>query len=119
MENLTKNQIAEQEDFDDINQNELPSYEEIYKRLNLYENFIGIFRCALKYGIKYKTTGKGNSNLGKEIFASSKTPKLKLDYETHSYLCFEITSYRQTKTCFKIEDFGKTWWLLKPEKINE
>jgi hypothetical protein len=73
-----------------------------------------VLKQALLKGIYYESMGYGNTNLGKTIICLSKTPKLKLDYETHSYLCFEVSgSHNKGKKCLPLSEYKISWWLKK------
>lgn len=112
------------EQLEDIKKIGIPSEElfhEVVDELLEYKRLEEQVGCPLKVreqallkGIYYESKGFGNTNLGKTIVCFSKTPKLKLDYETHSYLCFEVNSSRnKEKKCLPLSEYKKTWWLKK------
>ena len=69
---------------------------------------------ALREGIYVKTWGFANSRVGKDVIVKIRVPKLKLDYETHTYFAFEFVKKGITQT-YKLCDYGKTWALTKEE----
>ncbi len=95
--------------------------EEAFDELLEYKQLEELVGCPLKVreqallkGIYYESKGFGNTNLGKTIICFSKTPKLKLDYETHSYLCFEVSgSHNKEKKCLPLSEYKISWWLKK------
>ena len=93
---------------------ELVAYKKIEKELGIS---ISILFTALRKGIYVRTWGFANSHVGKDIIVKIRVPKLKLDYETHTYFAFEFMKKGITQT-YKLCDYGKTWALTKEELTN-
>ena len=113
-DNKNYNRIAEisKEDYELLEQ--VIKNHDTLKNDQTFECPQNILKQALLKGIYYESIGYGNTNLGKTIMCLSKAPKLKLDYETHSYLCFEVSgSHNKEKKCLPLNEYKISWWLKK------